>query len=108
MGLSRKKELWKSLLVSVAPSETKTIDSIPLASVNGLKYVLRAAGNTKVNLREMVVSKHNGDISDAVYSRLGDSLTIDYNVLVIGSDVVLQAINNESFAIEVSAKKLII
>lgn len=108
MGLSRKKSLWKNLSASLAVLETKTIDSIPFTEISAVKYVIRSKGGGKVSLLEMIVSKYNGGISDAVYSKLGDFLDVNYNVLVQGSDVILQAINNESFVIEVSVKKLTI
>jgi len=108
MGLSTKKPLWRSLNVSLSNLETKTVDLTPYSEADGFKYVIKIKGNNLIKLLEILVSKFSGDITDTVYSRLGDFINVDLNILLIGSDVVLQAVNGESFPVEISVKKLIV
>ncbi|MCK4500371.1 hypothetical protein KAU11_07730 [Candidatus Babeliales bacterium] len=106
MGVSRKKPLWSSLDVDVLTSETKDIDSVLLSAFKGSIFVITATGNGLTKNLTLQSSKNNSSVSDMVYNRWGDSLSITFDFISSGGNAFIRSTNSESFTINLSIKKL--
>ena len=53
-----------------------------------------------------VVTRNPSVISDQLFSKVGDSIAYNFNVLVSGSDVIIRVDNNDSNTIQVSVIRI--
>lgn len=101
-GLPRQKDsVWHQFSGSIDALSTHNLDEIPLSELRTLTYELSFYGplDTDVKSLSMKVQRVGADAVNQVFSRIGE-MNILVNTVVVGSDLVLQAVNQENFEIE--------
>ena len=109
MGFSRVRRPFR-FAFTVAAGQTKDIDSVLSSEFHSVKYQIRLTDVAATKNKVLVAraSKKSSDVSDTVYSVLGDSLSVEVKVLEVGSDIVLRLVNNESFDVNGVALKTLL
>ena len=108
MGFSPERSQWEKLAKTVPAASTIVVDVLPLASFKLAKFVVQMQNvpNNKYKSLEILASRRGASqVNDSVYAKVGDSINVSLNVLVSGSDVQLQAVNAESFDVDLTVTK---
>lgn len=103
--------LWRKKKNKVLASSTIIADTIPLIKFVGVKYIIQFSNDSedKFNTIEVLAAKKSGgNLEDNVVGNLGDDIDVDTNVIISGSDVILQLTNNEIYQLDVAISKLIL
>jgi hypothetical protein len=97
----------KTVTVSIPSGSTVTVDSVLYASIKSIDYFisLYKPDFTKAKSLKMTVTKINSDLSDTVYSRVGNDVDCSVIANKVGLNANLIITNNEAFSIECSFKK---
>ena len=98
---------YNTLSDQVPASSTKVIDTIALSSFFGLDYKLTIYNdaNTVSRIYNLTIAKSGTTLKDKM-SKVGDSISVQVNANVNGSDYELEIINNEPFALDIIFSRL--
>jgi len=98
------KRIAKAIEIEIDPSETKTADSYRFEDLRALKYLItaRPLDGSKNSAFEALVCKKSSDVSDSIYSKIGDHLNLSTQFLKSGSDMELRITNGEPETLSVS------
>lgn len=106
--------VWKDKKDTVSGSSTKIVDSLPLAKVGHLDYIINFRNDTEEKTHSIKVSA-NKDAADQLcethYALLANEngyIDIDVSVIKTGTNVELQLVNNETFDVDVSLTRTIL
>lgn len=93
------------LVADIPAGQTIDFDTLPLSVYKSNKYLMQYSNDTEgvVGQLEMATSKKNSDVSDQIYSKVGDNIDVDAQFLISGSDAILRLTNNEAFVVRVVA-----
>lgn len=99
-----KKRISTRVEIDVAPSEEKTIDSLSFSSFQAAKYLISIStlDRAQVSSFEAMACKKSGDITDSIYSKLGDLLSFETQFLKSGTDIEMRLTNGEAETLRVS------
>lgn len=94
---------WLSLIGTIDPSTTETIDVRELATFNRLDYIInfRNPSGTTQSLK-LVVQNNAGSITSVISERMGGVVGVSLNPQVVGSDMVLEVVNGSPTLINYS------
>jgi hypothetical protein len=90
--------------VVVGASSTVPLQTIPLDNICALAYTICMFNSTEDKWRSLKLfgsKKTSTTIEDNVSNILGENLDLDLNLNVVATDVVLEAVNSETFPITV-------
>lgn len=89
---------------TIGSAATETLDSIPLAKFNGLRYFVTGKNNTndKTKVLDLTVRKAGASVFDSVFGRIGD-LPLQISTSQSAGDIIVQITNPNAFAIDVEA-----
>lgn len=95
---------------SVPAGQTLDLDTFLLSDFKSIKYIQTFYNDaqTKSKVQEMLATKEAGGISDTVYAKSGDSISLSVNLVIQGTDGRLRVTNNESFDVSFSILKFIL
>lgn len=94
---------------TVLASSTTDIDTVPLASFQGIKYFISYWNDAqdKRKVLELSITKKTGSLKSSVYGKIGDELDVDVDESISGTDMLLTISNNELFPVTVNVARLI-
>jgi len=90
--------------VAVGASATVNLHTIPLANLCSIRYqicMFNVTENKWKSLQLYGSKKTSTTLEDSVSDILGANLDLDLNLIVVATDSVLEAVNNETFVITV-------
>lgn len=99
----------RKLTNSLAASETKNVDTVPMSSFTQLDYmvnVTNAAGD-KVFTAVVLVQKLMGNVQHTVSNKYGN-MQISVNPKVTGGDFSLELINSQAESLQVTLARTLI
>lgn len=104
--------VFKSIirLTGTIPSgDTLDFDIMPYSTFDAVEYLIKIKRQSSdlVKALTLVGSKKNSDVSDQIYSKVGEEINVDANFLKDGTDTKLRLVNNESFDVDVSILKFL-
>lgn len=107
MGTSVAISHWEKLEGEIPASTTLDIDSFLISDLKLVKYLqcFYNVSEDKYKTQEMIGSKENSVLTDQVYSRNGQALDLNVNLVQVSTDGKLRIVNNESFVVSFSILK---
>ena len=92
--------------VSVNPSESKVVHSIPLSDFNSLDYIvsIKKQDQTKNRSFKLLVNRLDAGLSDTVSSIVGSIIGYSISVVANGANAEVVVHNSESFILDVNLK----
>lgn len=101
-------DVWRKKKVVVPALSSVDVFTTPTQSYKASKYFLEASNSDEQKYKGFEIwssRKGPADVVSSIFARLGDSLQIELNIMVVGSDIALRIVNNENFDLEVSIVK---
>jgi hypothetical protein len=95
------------LSVQIPAGQSVDIDETPLASLTGVKYLIKYKNLTDTLFKTVQLTgiRKQSDVSDVVDSVFGDVISTQTQFLLDGSDAKLRIINGEGFPLQVNIFK---
>lgn len=107
---SPRQGIWKKFKKTAVQSATTAVDTIALAKFSTAKYILNLYNIDEVNFRtvEITVLNDGTILRDTLINKMfNKGMNVDINSDLIGSNMELRIINNETFNIEVELARVI-
>ena len=102
-------DLIQSFVFQVTSSSTVDHVYVPVAGFKGTKFIVEVKDLVDDRSRFFdanVARLSNDDPKDNLFGKVGDGIAYNFNVLKIGSDIVIRVTNNDSNTLQVTVIRI--